>query len=138
MSDRFPVTLPDVYEWESQVIQYADAARPSEPGTITYYAGDVSESYPGKPPIDCLLYWDRTASGKRLMIVGILNHYPVDYPPWEHAGSVNIWVRKSHQRRGIGTALAREAARRWRIDLDRQRFTASGAALAERLAELDS
>lgn len=126
----FRSTMPEgALSWESQVVQYRDARVPSMPG-ITYYAGVVE----GRPrPIDCLLYWDKV--GGKLRIVGILNHYPVDYPPWEKAGNVNLWVRRTHQRRGIGTALWEEAVRRWSVTLEGQRFTDSGAALANHLAE---
>lgn len=134
---RYRATMPPSLPWGSQVVQYAHAEPPAEPG-ITYYAGDMSDAYPGTPPVDCLLSWDHTASGTRLMIVGILNHYPADYPPWERKGRVNVWIRPSHKRRGIGTALVREAASRWDIDPDRQRYTAEGAAFAERLAAKSS
>lgn len=127
---RFPVHLPEgALSWESQIVQYRDAEPPSEAGTITYYAGSVDSL----PPVDCLLYWAPTPDGVRLRIVGILNHYAVDYPPWEKAGNVNVWVRRSHQRRGIATALWDEAQRRWPVSLDQQRFTVPGAALADAL-----
>lgn len=132
---RLPIHLPQgALSWESQVVQYRDAVPPDEPG-ITYFAGDVSETFPGKPPVDALLYWEQNPAGTRLRIVGILNHYPADYPPWERAGNVNVWVRKSHQRRGIATRLWEEAVRRWNPDLRAQRFTAAGARLAESILE---
>lgn len=134
---RLPVHLPEgSLPWESQVVQYRDAPPPEAPG-ITYFAGDVSDVHPGKPPVDCLLYWEWNPKRTRLRIVGIANHYPVDYPPWEEAGNVNVWVRKSHQRRGIATALYDEAVRRWNVSLVGQRFTPSGARLAEHLIERD-
>jgi hypothetical protein len=65
--------------------------------------------------------------------VGILNHYPWD-SVMEKRGNVNVWVRRTHQRRGIATALAEEADRRWSVNLSQQRFTESGARLAEYLS----
>lgn len=138
----YPVSMPEgALTWESQVVQYADAPPPEEPG-ITYYEGDVSDSFPDKPPIDCLLYWQEKPGGQmgrdgqrraKLRIVGILNHYPDDYPPYEKAGNVNVWVRKAQQRQGIATALWEEAVRRWNVRLDDQRFTESGSRLAAAL-----
>lgn len=121
-------TLADdlLLTWESQVYQYRDAEPPAEIPGYSYYAGVLETG-----TVDCLLWWGRTTSG-RPMIVGILNHYPVDMPPFERAGAVNVWVRRTHQRRGIGGALVRLAnALYGPIDYDRQRYTAAGAALAE-------
>lgn len=130
----FPVHLREgALSWESQVVQYRDAPEPDEEG-ITYYEGDVSETYPDAPPVDCLLYWRRRIpGGTALHVVGILNHYPVDYPPHERAGNVNVWVRAPQQRQGIATRLWDEAVRRWGVRLEEQRFTASGALLASAL-----
>jgi GNAT superfamily N-acetyltransferase len=125
----FPVTVREVYSWESQVCQYQDAQPPTETG-ITYFPGPL----PGGV-VDCLLYWF-VEEGRRPRIVGILNHYPFDNPPFEQKGNVNVWVRRPNQRQGIGTALVQEADRRWGpINLAQQRFTASGAALAQYLTE---
>lgn len=134
MTERFRATLSEAYSWGSQVVQYADAPLPQPGEVITYYAGVE----PGRPPVDCLLYWVHDtrvnpAERKRPRIAGILNHYPVDYPPWEQAGNVNVWVRKPDRRKGIATALIREAARRWTIRPEQQRLTPDGVALAESL-----
>jgi len=44
---------------------------------------------------------------------------------------VNVLVHPRRQRRGIGSALVREALRRWpEIDPERQTYTPEGAALA--------
>lgn len=122
----FPVTIGATLTWESQVWQYPVSGPPG----VSYFAGDVSDTHPGTPPVDSLLY--RTEAGR---LVGILNHYPVDYPPWEKAGAINVFIRRTHQRQGIATVLVAEAARRWDIDPSRQRYTASGAALARALTE---
>lgn len=130
MTERFRATLPEAYSWGSQVVQYADAPLPQPGEAITYYSGVE----PGRPPVDCLLYWVHDPEGrKRPRIAGILNHYPVDYPPWERAGNVNVWVRKPDRRKGIATSLIREAARRWTIRPEQQRLTQDGVALAESL-----
>lgn len=123
------VSLPaEAYSWSSQVVQYADAAPPEVlPGHSTY-EGVV----PGWPPVHCLLWWDWT-SGGRPMIVGILNYYDFD-SPWEQAGNVNVWVRPSRQRLGIGSRLVRLAETMYGpLNLDQQRYTESGAALVNAL-----
>lgn len=103
--------------WESQACQY-----PAEGGPgIVYFSGDTPLG-----DVDCLLFYDRK---KRLR--GILNYYAIDFPPYEKAGNVNVWVHPSSQRRGIGTALVMEAFERWNIDLDGQRFTPEGLRLAD-------
>lgn len=133
--DSYQVSISRALSWESQVVQYQDAPEPDEPG-ITYYAGDVG---PDVPPVDCLLFWARRIpNGTALHIVGILNHYSVDYPPWEKEGNVNVWVRQPQQRQGIATALWDEAVRRWDVALDQQRFTESGVQLARALDRRNS
>lgn len=126
---RYRFTIPDseVYSWESQIWQYRDAPAPPV-GGITYYPGRLDDGR----VVDCLLYWKPDYSG-RLRIVGILNHYGWD-SDLEQRGNVNIWVRRTHRRQGVATALWGEAVRRWHVNLDQQRFTRAGAALAEHLA----
>lgn len=109
-------TLPDAYPWESQVRQYPKAG---EPG-ISYFRGDTPHGH-----VDCLLYRNR-----RGHVVGILNHYPTT-TIWEKAGNVNVWVHPRRQRRGIGSALVTEAAKRWPINFEQQRYTVAGVKLAE-------
>jgi GNAT superfamily N-acetyltransferase len=93
------------------------------PRGISYYAGHP-ESFDGV--IDCLLFRDK--SGK---VRGILNHYPIDFPPLERAGAVNVWVEPRWRRRGVGMKLIAEADRRWRIDFSKQRCTNAGVRLIE-------
>ena len=123
MSARHPVDpfiqAAGVYSWASQARQYPPLGVPG----ISYYPGHTD-----KGTIDCLLWRD---PNRRLR--GILNHYPFDVPGFEKAGNVNLWVHPGWQRKGIGTALVREAQRRWTVDLTRQRFTIAGAALADAL-----
>jgi len=120
----FEVTVPaEAYTWSSQVMQYADATPPTTLPGFSTYEGVV----PGWPPIHCLLWWDCTTGG-RPMIVGILNYYDFD-SPWERKGNVNLWVRPSHQRRGVGSTLVRLAdALFGPLNPEQQRYTASGAA----------
>jgi hypothetical protein len=81
-----------MYTWESQVAQYPLTGPPG----ISYFRGNVTdETY-----VDCLLYRDETGE-----LVGILNHYPSDFPPYERQGARNIWVHPGRRRHGIGTAL---------------------------------
>jgi GNAT superfamily N-acetyltransferase len=109
--------VPDeqMYTWESQVVQYP----PTGPPGISYFCGKLSDEL----FVDCLLYRDETGE-----LVGILNHYPVDFPPHEREGDENIWVHPSRRRRGIGSALLLEARFRWglRENVDEPKLTESG------------
>lgn len=116
--------FPDAitYSYESQVVQYPRLGAPG----IEYFAGK-DEHHP--VPVDCLLF-----RGEDGLIRGILNHYAIDYPPHEKAGNINLFVDPAHHREGIGTALVREANRRWGpINWNQQRYTAAGVELAHRL-----
>jgi GNAT superfamily N-acetyltransferase len=113
------------FAWESQAPQYP----PFGPAGISYFKG-VTFKDNGLPDdfyVDCLLWRDEAG-----VLRGILNHYPMGHT-LEEKGNVNIWVQPGWQGRGIGTALAREAMRRWPLNLKQQRFTPSGAKLAEKL-----
>jgi GNAT superfamily N-acetyltransferase len=114
-----PPTIPSggALPWWSQAAQYPLRG---EPG-IVYFAGEVGG---GKPPVDCLLHYAQSG-----ILTGILNHYPVNYPPWEKAGNVNLWVHPRFQRQGIGTALVMAAILRWEFDPAAQRYTPEGHAL---------
>lgn len=117
-----------VYSWESQAWQYV--ARIPSPGfwKIVYFAGEVPG---GLPPVDCLLLY-----GPEGYLEGILNHYPVDYPPYESAHNVNVWVKPNRRHRGHATRLIVEALARWpEIDPYKQRYSPAGAALAQSLLE---
>jgi GNAT superfamily N-acetyltransferase len=122
----FEVSIPArlAFSWESQVSQYPAKG----PIGIHYFAGETDYGI-----VHCLLY--RSTKGE---VVGILNYYDGHLKPnvWETAGNVNVWVHPDRQRQGIATALLRRAKERWpEINLDQQRFTESGAALATRLRE---
>jgi GNAT superfamily N-acetyltransferase len=121
---RYRQTIPGpAFSWESQVKQYPELGAPG----IGYFKGDVSDTFPGKW-VDCLLFRDPNGQ-----LVGILNHYPFDFP-LEDKGSVNIWVHPRMTRRGIGTQLWDEAVKKWQVSLDKQRFTEAGAKFANALA----
>lgn len=117
---RARATIPTgaLYDWASQACQYPEVGDPG----LHYFAGEVGG---GKPPVDCLLWYD---DDERL--AGILNHYGVDYPPHERAGNVNIFIRPDAKRQGLGTTLFTAALERWEIDLSAQRFTLEGAYFA--------
>lgn len=109
------------YSYESQVVQYPRLGAPG----IEYFAGDGGFA----KPVDCLLWRDDEG-----LVRGILNHYPVDMPPHEKAGNINLFIDPARQRQGIGTALVREANRRWGpINWNQQRYTKAGIELAYKL-----
>jgi len=117
-----------VYSWEGQAAQYPPTGVPG----ISYFAGEV----PNGKPVNCLLYRDEHGE-----LVGILNHYDDTY--WsggilpyilEVPGNVNMWVKPSERRKGIGTALLEEAERRYGpLELHQQRYTEAGAAFVKAL-----
>lgn len=115
------MTAP-LLSWESQVVQYPEFGPPG----IEYFAG-VVEGY--AQPVDCLLW-----RGGDKRVHGILNYYSIDYPPWEKAGNVNVWVQPGWQRKGIGSRLIRVAQRRWGpINWQQQQYTEAGAAFARHM-----
>jgi GNAT superfamily N-acetyltransferase len=74
---------------------------------------------------------------------GILKYFKEDVPRSDefgdylvaHAGEILIVVDPDYLRRGVGTELLREAHGRWKIDLGKQRYTPSGAALVDRFRQ---
>lgn len=115
MIETFQMIAGTVFTFESQVCQYPHVGAPG----IEYFAGDVGD---GKPPVDCLLWRDEQG-----LVRGILNHYPVDYPPHEKAGNVNLYVHPDWGRRGIATALMHEGERRYGLTRwDQQRYSPAG------------
>lgn len=122
------------FTWQSQVKQYPPAG---EPG-MGYFAGSLSD--PDLPPVDCLLW--RSDDGA---LRGILNHFPVDYPPWEQAGNITLIVDPTRRRQGIAHRLLAEADRRWDVPWTQQGYTKDGLltvvrflSLAERRDELNA
>lgn len=122
----FVATIPteSLYSWGSQVCQYDYKG---EPG-IRYEEGPI----PSGRIVHCLLY--RNEKGH---VRGILNYFDEQFADseWEKPGNVNIWVHPRCQGQGIGTALWREAQRRWGVTLEGQRMTPAGAAFANHLAK---
>ena len=120
---KYHTTLPWMpLHWETQAPQYA-SVHPDEPG-IVYFQGTEEgvENW-----VDCLLMFD-----ENLELVGILNMFNFDFPPWEVAGNVTMFVRPDRYRRGIASALMDEARRRWTVDFDQQEYTREGAAFINR------
>lgn len=90
--------------------------------------------------------WGGGASGGRIQtlthrnnrgrLTGVLYHYPVDFVLGEmlvpvRAGSVNLWVDPARWGRGVATALAEAAFRRWPdLDLTLSEYTEGGLAVA--------
>lgn len=137
MLDDLVATIPadKPYSFESQARQYPKVGPPG----LDYFAGEVeiarlqhpSGAYvPIRETVDCLLY--RNSRGA---VIGILNHYPVDMPPYEQAGNVNIYVHPRRRRRGVGSTLLREARRRWGFDATQQSYTEAGLALIRHVLE---
>lgn len=111
-----------ILPWESQVHQYPETGDPG----ISYFRGDLTDGR----WVDCLLWRDREG-----LLRGILNHYPVDVPPWERAGNFNIYVDPRFYRQGIGTELVTEADLRWSLDFEQQDYTPNGAKLVAKYLE---
>jgi len=101
-ADDLRADVPDsaMPSWESQAAQYP---RTGPPG-ISYFRAQVMPDY----HVDCLLYRDENGE-----LVGIFNHYPADFPPYEKEGNANIWVRPDRRRKGIANELYLEALTRW-------------------------
>lgn len=117
---RAKATVPRILGWESQARQYEQSGPPG----ITYFRGDLTDMEPiGKVYVDCLLHY-----GEDGTLDGILNHYPMDLPPFEKAGAFNVWVREDRRRTGIARRLFAEGCRRWLLDVTKQRWTEAGAA----------
>lgn len=118
---RFPVTIPqmpEVFEWDTQASQYREI-KPRGPG-ITYFRPVFDMG-----PVDCLLMYNAD-----LALVGILNYFPENLPPYERAGNFTMFTRPDRRRRGVATALMDEARRRWLINFDQQDYSPEGAAFA--------
>ena len=112
-----------------QARQYDDAA--AKPGGVTYYWGPLGEGPNGATRwVDCLLRWDDAGQ-----LVGIINHYPQDVPPYEVRGNLTLFVDPAHLREGIATELVLAAVERFGATLDGQSFTPDGLALAKSLRE---
>lgn len=110
-------TAPDVENfsawWAKQVGQYPANGQEG----LSYFKGEMGDKW-----VDCLLY--RNKAGK---LIGVLNHYPFNFPPYEIKGNINVMVDPKEQKKGIGKKLMAEAIKRWKdIDLYKQKWTPSG------------
>ena len=121
---KVSITEP-ILSFRSQVSQYP---KNGEPG-ISYFKGE-DDYLRGKGWwVDALLYRDK--DGK---ILGILNHYPQNMPaeepggPSEKRGNVNIFIDPQSKRSGIASELLKEAVSRYKVDLNKQRYSKEGAA----------
>lgn len=126
-------TIPDseLYSWESQVCQFPKVGKPGlsycEFCVCGRRACSAGTESCGRMPVDTFLF--RNNKGH---LVGVLYHYATD-SDYEKRGNVNIWIRPDRQRRGIGTKLVEYAIRKLGpINFDQQRYTAAGAAFAEK------
>lgn len=115
--ETYELIQGEVFSFESQVSQYPALG---EPG-IGYFAGDVGDDW---PPIDCLLWRDEQGR-----VRGILNHYAADYP-MEKRGNINIFVDPQWHRRGIATALLKQAEQLYGpTNWKQQRYSREGLAM---------
>lgn len=113
--------IPDFDDWwDQQVSQYP---RKGPPG-LSYFRGEMGG--PDDWYVDCLLWRDK--KGK---LLGAVNHYPVDMPPHELKGNINVMVDPAHQGEGIGKTLLKAAVKRWDVNLDQQNWTPKGDRLRQ-------
>ena len=120
---KYRTTIPYMpLHWADQSVQYA-AVKPDRPGIVYFQGRDEGVEH----WVDCLLMFD-----ENLELVGILNYFAWDFPPWEVAGNCTMFTRPDRYRRGIASALMDEARRRWTMNFDQQEYTASGAAFVNR------
>jgi ADP-ribose pyrophosphatase YjhB (NUDIX family)/predicted ABC-type ATPase/transposase len=114
-----------ILSFRSQVSQYPE----SGPSGVSYFRGEDDELRKKGWWVDALLYRDK--NGK---ILGILNHYPQNMPaeqpggPSEKKGNVNIFIDPKSKRSGIASELLKEAVSRYKVDLNKQRYSKEGAA----------
>jgi len=129
------------YEQKSQydnskpkLVKYSDRNKPEpkakpkkvirEEG-IDYFKGEMSND----KWIDALLYKNKYGE-----IIGILNHYPFDFEPYEKKGNINVMVAPHEQGKGIGLKLIKEALKRYPdIDLYQQHWTPQGQSLLRKI-----
>lgn len=135
-------TVPQM-EWtfESQAVQFPKVGQPGiryqrntvPVARVTHRRTGRIITVPSEAPVDVLVYRNRKGH-----VIGILYHYPHDILPWERAGNINVVVRADRRRRGIGSQLLAEAARRWPIRWEQQDYTPDGLALARTVSRREN
>lgn len=110
--------------WNNQFEQYPKTG----PKGISYFKGEIDD----KTWVDCLLY--RNSKGK---LIGVLNHYPFNFHPYEKKGNINVMVDPNHQREGIGQELLKSAMKKWKIDFIQQKFTPQGYNMLMKMKDLN-
>jgi GNAT superfamily N-acetyltransferase len=119
-----PVTVDEatVHSWESQASQYPEVG---PPGTSTFQVPLTEGRH-----VNCVLHRDTDGA-----LLGILNHYPVDIPPWERKYTLNVWVHPDRRGEGIGTRLVLAAMEQgWPISVEDIQATGPGVALTRSVA----
>lgn len=131
--DELVPTIPHLsWTWQSQVRQYPKVGTPGlryelnhvTVAEVEHRASGAKLAIGSEQPVDTLVVRNRKGH-----VVGLLWHYPVDLPPWEAAGNVNLVVRPDRRGRGIGRQLLTEAIARWPINWAQQDFTPEGLAM---------
>ncbi|MGV8972202.1 MAG: GNAT family N-acetyltransferase [Rhodoglobus sp.] len=109
--------MPDWY-FADQAPQYPATG----PDGVSYFKGVIDS----KNHVDCLLFYKDGA------LVGILNHFPQDFPAaGERKGNITVIVDPAHRRQRIGAELTAEAVKRWDVDLSAQDTTPMGRAFLD-------
>lgn len=129
---RLPAGVGALFAWESQAPQYERDDIVPRPGIVHWTVPE--DERPAGTPVECLLYY-----GEFLGLLGILNYYPEGSPLGDAPHDFFLVVHPDRRRQGVGSALIREACRRWpQIDLLGQAYTDAGWATALSVLERGS
>ena len=90
---------------------------PQSGSGIQYFKGEIDSSR----WVDCLLAF---RDGR---LVGVLNYFGMDFPPYQKKGDVNLLVHPDYRHQGIGKSLWDEAKKRWGVSAAGQDTTPAGA-----------
>lgn len=120
------------HSWQSQEWQYRTRTDIPKAEGIVHW---TVPSHLAPVRIECLLFFWRLPT-PALNLLGICNYYPEGSPQGEQPHDTLTLVHPDFRRLGIGSALLREAMRRWpQIKLADQTYTAQGWALVNNLKE---